>query len=79
MKQPAKPEMNNKYNMIRCYHNTPADRYKKAQPLMVPFDAEEESPADKLYTLNPQPMTKSQIVVLHRQKTSTRQPPVAEG
>ena len=24
-------------------NKTPADRYKKAQPLMVPFDAEEQS------------------------------------
>jgi hypothetical protein len=43
----AKQEMNNKPNMTRNDHITPADRYKKAQPLMVPFDAEEESPADK--------------------------------
>ena len=49
--KPVKPEMNNKYNMIRCYHNTPADRYKKAQPLMVPFDAEEQSSDAKL--INP--------------------------
>jgi hypothetical protein len=40
-------EMNNKPNMTRNDHKKPADRYKKAQPLMVPFDAEEESPADK--------------------------------
>jgi hypothetical protein len=42
-----KPEINNKRNMTRNDHKMPADRYKKAQPLMVPFDAEEESPADK--------------------------------
>jgi hypothetical protein len=36
-----KPEIKNKINMIRYHDNTPADRYKKAQPLMVPFDAEE--------------------------------------
>ncbi len=34
--------------MTRFTNRTPADRYKKAQPLMVPFDAEEESTADKL-------------------------------
>ena len=35
--------MNNKLNMIRYANKTPANRYKNAQPLMVPFDAEEES------------------------------------
>ena len=40
--------MNNKPNMTRNTYKTPADRYKKAQPLMVPFGAEEESLADKL-------------------------------
>ncbi len=39
--------MNNKSNMTRNDHKKPADRYKNAQPLMVPFDAEEESPTDK--------------------------------
>ena len=41
--KPEKPEMNNKQNMIRYTNKTPADRCKNAQPLMVPFDAEEES------------------------------------
>ena len=41
--KPAKPEMNNKQNMNSYTYSTPADRYKNAQPLMVPFDAEEES------------------------------------
>jgi hypothetical protein len=41
--KPAKPEIKNKPNMIRYTNKTPADRYKNAQPLMVPFDAEEES------------------------------------
>ena len=39
----AIPEISNKPNMIRYTNKTPADRYKNAQPLMVPFDAEEES------------------------------------
>ena len=39
--------MNNKPNMNRYYHKTPADRYKKAQPLMLHFDAEEESSEEK--------------------------------
>jgi hypothetical protein len=39
--------MKNKPNMNRYNHKTPADRYKNAQPLMVPFDAEEECPAEK--------------------------------
>ena len=42
--KPATPEINNKHNMNRYYYNTPADRYNNAQPLMVTFDAEEESP-----------------------------------
>ena len=42
-KKPAKTEMNNKQNMNSYTYSTPADRYKNAQPLMVPFDAEEES------------------------------------
>jgi hypothetical protein len=50
-----KPEIKNKPNMNRYTHKTPADRYKNAQPLMVPFDAEEESLADKLLTPNPNP------------------------
>jgi hypothetical protein len=29
--------------MTTFNNKKPADRYKKAQPLMVPFDAEEES------------------------------------
>jgi len=45
--KPAKPEMKNNPNMNRYNHKTPADRYKKAQPLMVPFDAEEESSVEK--------------------------------
>jgi hypothetical protein len=53
--KPAKLEMNNKPKMTRYKHKTLADRYKKAQPLMVPFDAEEESPAEKRRTPNPSP------------------------
>jgi hypothetical protein len=34
--------------MITNNHKIPADRYKNAQPLMVPFDAEEERPEVKL-------------------------------
>ncbi len=34
--------------MTTLNNKTHADRYKNAQPLMVPFDAEEESPTDKL-------------------------------
>jgi hypothetical protein len=48
--KPAKLEMKNNPNMNRYNHKTLADRYKKAQPLMVPFDAEEESTADKSLT-----------------------------
>jgi hypothetical protein len=40
--KPVIPEINNKHNMNRYYYKMPADRYKNAQPLMVPFDAEEE-------------------------------------
>jgi len=36
-KKPAKPEMNNKPNMLRYDHEIPADRSKNAQSLMVPF------------------------------------------
>ena len=46
--KPAKPEMITKLNMTKKNHKIPVDSYKKAQPLMVPFDAEEESSADKL-------------------------------
>jgi hypothetical protein len=47
-----KPEINNKPNMTRYYYNTPADRYKNAQPLIVPFYAEEESPLSELPPVN---------------------------
>ncbi len=47
--------MNNKPNMSRCTNKTPADRYKNAQPLMVPFDAEEESRKQNYKTQNPNP------------------------
>ena len=46
-----KPEINNKPNMTKYDKITPADRYKNAQPLMVPFDAEEQSSDAKL--INP--------------------------
>ena len=48
-------EMNNKPNMTRNDHKKPADRYKKAQPLMVPFDAEEESRKQNYNYQNPNP------------------------
>jgi hypothetical protein len=35
--------MINKSNVSRCANEMPADRCKNAQPLMVPFDAEDES------------------------------------
>jgi hypothetical protein len=34
--------------MTRKNHKIPVDRYKKAQPLMVPFDAEDERTLAKL-------------------------------
>jgi hypothetical protein len=46
-KKPAKLEMNHKPNMSRYANKIPADRYKNVQPLMVPFDAEEESTTEK--------------------------------
>jgi hypothetical protein len=41
--------------MKRYTNKTPADRYKNAQPLMVPFDAEEESRTQNYKTQNPNP------------------------
>ena len=38
-----KLEMNKKHNVNWDYHKMHADRYKNAQPLMVPFYAEQES------------------------------------
>jgi len=78
-KKPAKPEMNNKPNMIRYDHEIPADRSKNAQPLMVPFYGVEESAKESIRTSKFIPMTKSHIVAANSQKTSTTQPPVAEG
>ena len=54
-KKPANQEMNNIPNMSRYANKTPADRYKNAQPLMVPFDAEEESRKQNYITQNPNP------------------------
>jgi hypothetical protein len=47
--------MNNKPNMTTYNYKRPADRYKNAQPLMVPFDAEEESRKQNYITSNPHP------------------------
>jgi hypothetical protein len=47
--------MNHKPNMSRYANKIPADRYKNAQPLMVPFDAEEESRKQNYITSNPNP------------------------
>jgi hypothetical protein len=46
--KPAKPEMKNKPNMTRYIHKIPADRYKNAQPLMVPFYGVEESAKESM-------------------------------
>jgi hypothetical protein len=48
-------EMKNKPNMNRCDYKLLADRYKNAQPLMVPFDAEEESRKQNYITSKPNP------------------------
>jgi hypothetical protein len=53
-KKPAKQEIE-KNNHDDFNYKIPADRYKNAQPLMVPFDAEEESTAAIIYNPNPNP------------------------
>jgi len=47
--------------------------------MMVHFYGVDASAKEDYINLNPQPMTKSQIAAANSQKTSTMQPPIAEG